>query len=378
MAGASVRSDDAGFFLYNPATLSNLEGSQSYMDLRGFAPVARISASHAVSPAGIDVTGDGASGDITDVALAPGSVTALRLSRDLTLGLGGSASFATDVESEEQWAGRYHLMQSRMVSMGMTAALSYELTPAIAVSAGVIGDYFDTRFENIAILPGPGGRPVETVAFMKGTDWGLGGVAGIVIKPLEGTRIGVSYHSKIAHAIDGSVGVHAPGVPSDRPHYDIDLPQYVTAGIEQYVTPQLRLFGEVQWIDWSTFTGFNISFASGRPNEVRPVEWQDSWLFAAGFAYALTPATEVSAGVHYDMAASSGGSGQTLSPDPDKIMAAIGISQVVENIGTLTLSYAHVFGRDAPVDADNRASGALEGTLSAHVDMVGIGLKRMW
>ena len=41
-AGASARSDDASFFLYNPATVSGLDGTQSYVDLRGFAPTAQI------------------------------------------------------------------------------------------------------------------------------------------------------------------------------------------------------------------------------------------------------------------------------------------------------------------------------------------------
>lgn len=377
-AGASARSDDASFFLYNPATVSGLDGTQSYVDLRGFAPTAEIKPSRAVSPAGIDITADGASGDIAGEAIAPGSVTAFRLTNQLTLAWGSSAPFATDVKANEDWGGRFHLLMSRMVSMAVTAAASYEFAPGFAVSAGVTGDYFDTRFENISLLPIPGGAPVEALTFMKGKDWGFGGVLGVVMTPQPGTRIGLAYHSKIAHTIDGFVDARFPGVPSEKTRYGIDLPQRASLGLEQRVDPQLRLFAEVQWVDWSTFKGFDISFASGRPNSVNPVEWRDTWMVAGGFAYEVQPGTEISAGVNYDMAASKGGSGVTLSADADKIMAGIGVSQDVAGIGRVTVSYAHVFALDAPVVAISPTSGTLEGTLEAEVDMIGIGVKHVW
>lgn len=377
-AGASARSDDAGFFLYNPATISGLDGTQSYIDVRGFAPSAEITPRRALSPTGTDITTDGASGDIAGEAIAPGSVTAFKLTKDLTLGWGSSAPFATDVKADPEWGGRFHLVKSRMVSMAVTAAASYEIAPGIAVSAGVTGDLFDTRFENVSLLPIPGGAPVEALTFMKGKDWGFGGVLGVVMTPVPGTRIGAAYHSKIAHSIDGFVDARFPGIPSERTRYDVDLPQRASLGLEQRVDNRLRLFAELQWVDWSTFDGFDISFASGRPNSLNPVEWRDTWMVAGGLAYEVNPGTEISAGIHYDMAASQSGSGVTLSADASKIMAGIGISQDVAGFGRVTVSYAHVFALDAPVVAISPTAGTLDGTLEAEVDMIGIGLKHVW
>lgn len=93
-AGASVRSDDAGFFLTNPATISGLAGSQSWLDLRAFSPHGAITPGRAEDALGRDITGAGASGNIAAPALAPGSVTAIRLHRDWTVGIGSSAPFA--------------------------------------------------------------------------------------------------------------------------------------------------------------------------------------------------------------------------------------------------------------------------------------------
>jgi hypothetical protein len=59
-------------------------------------------------------------------------------------------------------------------------------------------------------------------------------------------------------------------------------------------------------------------------------------------------------------------------------MAGLGISQDVEGVGRVRVSYAHVFADDAPVVAHSPASGNLDGTLDAHVDMIGIGVKKNW
>lgn len=377
-AGASVRTDDASFFLYNPAIISSFSKAQTFSDVRGFAPSARIVPSQALSPAGTDITSSGDSGNMTDVAAAAGSVTVIPLGHGLTAGFGSAAPFATSVETDSNWGGRFHLKHAYMVGLNATGAVSWQPASWISIAGGLQGQRFETRFENSALVPTGPASAIEVKAFMKGTDWGVGGVAGVVLRPAAGTSLGLAWRSAMTHDIRGQVGAKLAGILVEGANYDIDLPQTVTAGLEQRLTPDLRLFAELQWVAWSRFKGFDISFPSGRPNEVRPVDWKDTWLAAIGIGYRISDATEVTAGISYDTAASTNGSGTTLSPDANKLLAAIGLITQVPHIGRVSMSYGHAFVEDAPVHASNASSGTVHGTLKSSLDMVAIGFTHEW
>ncbi|MEQ1670205.1 MAG: outer membrane protein transport protein, partial [Hyphomicrobium sp.] len=231
-AGASVRTDDVGFFLYNPAVISSFSKAQTFSDVRGFAPSARIVPTQALSPAGTNLTSNGDSGNMTDLAAAPGSVTVIPLGHGLTAGLGSSAPFATAVETDSGWGGRFHLKKAYMVGMNATGAVSWQPASWISVAGGLQVQRFETRFENSALVPTGPASAVEATAFMKGRDWGLGGVAGVVLKPLPTTSVGLAWRSAMTHDIHGKVGAKLPGIPVERVSYDIDLPQTITAGLE--------------------------------------------------------------------------------------------------------------------------------------------------
>lgn len=377
-AGATARSDDAGFFFYNPATISALDGAQSWTDARAFLPSVRIEPSDVRSPLGAAITGDGTSGNILRNALAAGGVTVVPVAPGLMLGIGTSAPFATDVETETNWAGRYHLLRSYMVGLNATAAVSWQASHWLAVSAGAQAQWMENRFTNIAVIPQGQGVPAVAQAYLKGTGWATGAVAGIVLTPSANTRIGVSWRSALTHRIEGTAGANLSGIAVEQVRYDLELPQTVSVGVEQRLTPRLRVFAEWQRAEWSRFKGFDISFASGRPNERRPVEWQNTWLGALGVGYRVLPGTELTAGVNYDTGASRNGSGSTLSPDANKLLVGIGIIHDEPGIGRVSFSYGHLFIDPAAVKADSPSSGLLNGSLKGQIDMFGIGYTLKW
>lgn len=377
-AGATARSDDASFFFYNPASISGLSGAQTFIDVRGFTPSVRIEPSRGTSPLGNSVLEDGGSGNLARNAVAAGSVTAIPLGRQLMLGFGSSAPFATDVETRNEWAGRYHLMRSYMVGLNATGALSWQATPWLALAAGVQVQRMDNRFENLAVIPQEQAQPAQALAYMKGTGWATGAVAGLMVTPAPGTRLGVSWRSALTHRIEGTAGAQLSGIPVEHVRYDLDLPQTLSIGLEQRLAHGWRLFAEWQTVDWSRFKGFDISFASGRPDEVRPIDWKDTSLAAVGFGYRLLPATEITAGLSYDTGASRNGSGSTLSPDANKVLAGLGVIHDAPGIGRISLSYGHLFLLDAPVKASSLASGSLDGTLKGRMDMFGVGYTLKW
>lgn len=377
-AGATARNDDAGFFYYNPAAIAEMTERQSFVDVRAFAPSVEIEASDARSPLGLPIAAGDASGNLPRNALAVGSVTVVPLAPGLTLGLGSAAPFATDVETRDEWAGSYHLSKSYMVGMNVTGALAWQATPWLALSLGVEVEWMKNEFRNLALVPRGAAPPAEALAYMETDSWAAGAVAGVVLKPFSGTRLGLSWRSPITHEMEGTAGARIPGIPVEHVLYDLDLPQVVSVGLEQWLTPGVRLFAEGQWVDWSHFDGFDVSFVSGRPNELRPIAWQDTWLAGVGLGVRIAPPTEVTAGVSYDTGASADGSGNTLSPDSDKLMIGLGLIHDWAGFGRVSLSYGYLYLYDGPVKAESLASGNLHGTLGGDMHMVGLGFSRKW
>lgn len=369
-AGASARADDAGFFLYNPAIISSLGGAQTWIDARAFFPNAEIDPDEAINALGAGIARDGDTGNLARAALAVGSVSVYPIAPGLTLGIGSAAPFATDVETDPGWAGRYHLIRARMVGLNAEAALSWQATPELALAAGVQVQRFDARFANAAILPTSRGL-VEGIATLEGEpSWATGAVAGLVWTPLDGTRIGIGWRSAMTHEIEGQAETTVRGFPVEKLSFDLDLPHVVSAGLDHRLTADLRFFAEAQWVGWRRFKGFDIAFESGRPNEVRPIEWRDTWLLAVGAGIKLAPATEVTAGLSYDTAAAIDASGTTISTDAGKWMVGLGLMHEVEGLGRLSFSYAHILVEDAHVFADNPSSGTIDGSLGGRMDVL--------
>lgn len=377
-AGASARSDDAGFFLYNPASIAKVTSAQSFVDVRAFFADVRITANEAVSPLGTPLLAEGDSGNLMSPALAPGSVSVVPLAHGVVLGLGSSAPFATDAETRSSWAGRFHLQKSYMVGTSMTGAISWQATPSLALAGGVQIQRMENQFANSAVVPLGGGVFASTGAFLEATSWGAGAVAGLLWTPTEGSHIGLSWRSAMTHRMKGRTGAALAGLPIEHVRYDLDLPHHVTLGLEQRLDHRWRLFAEWQWTGWQRFQGFEFSFTSGRPQERRQIAWENTWLAALGVGYRISSETEVTLGIALDKGASKDGSGSTLSPDSDKIIAGIGIIQDVPGIGRFSLSYGRLMLEPGPVKASNPASGTLEGRLSGHVDMIGAGYTYNW
>ncbi len=377
-AGASARSDNPGFFLFNPALAASFGARETYFDIRGFAPQAMISVSRATSAFGTPITSAGSSDNLASNALAPGAVTMIPLAPGLTLGFGGSTPFATAVKTNPGWAGRFQLQEARMVGLRQNVALGWQASPWLAVGIGLQIERLETRFMNSALIPVGPGVPVEASIRMKGDSWRGGPIAGLVITPLDGTRIGLSWRSGMPHRVAGNIVASLPGIQPEPVRYTVRLPQVATLGLEQRLGERLRLFGEAQWIDWSQFKGFRISFPSGRPDEVRQIRWRDTYLLAAGLGYKLQSATEITGGISLETAASINSSGTTLSADARQMTFGLGLSHQITSWGTLSLSYAHVLVDPAQVKAQSLASGTLEGKLTGRLNVVGVGFSARW
>lgn len=356
LAGASARGDDASFFYYNPASIAGAQRQEAALDARVYWPNVNVSVTHATSPVGVDITTSGNSGEVAGPTLGAASFAVMPIAPGLTLGLSGTSPFGETANLDLGWAGRFQAIHTEIRSINLTAALAYQVTPWLAVAAGPQLELLKTDFTAATLVPQADGSLVEGRGFLNGHDWAWGGVAGIVLTPFEGTRIGLSYRSNLTHELEGHAGVYLAGVARDSATYDFDLPEVVSSGLEQRLTPSLRVFAEVEWVRWSRFKGFDVSFGSGRPNAISLVEWDDTWIGALGFGWKVKPNLEVTAGVNIDTPVADGSS-DSLAPDSKRLMVGLGVNGDLGNGQVLSLHYGRVMFEDVAIDLTDPTRG---------------------
>jgi long-chain fatty acid transport protein len=186
----------------------------------------------------------------------------------------------------------------------------------------------------------------------KVSDWlsiGAGVDIGLLFKPADGTKIGISFREGMNHHIHGTVqfaGLAGPLAANNgtiAASADLDLPDIVAAGISQQITDRLKLLGEVDYYQWSNFKQIDVKLANGAPDLVTPENYRNTWSAAVGGEYQLTDQLKLRAGVKWDETPTQDAFRDTRVPDGNRIWLAGGFAWTVNDRIDVDVSYAHIF-----------------------------------
>jgi hypothetical protein len=165
---------------------------------------------------------------------------------------------------------------------------------------------------------------------LHGDDWAFGLTAGVTITPTPTTTIGIGYRSALNQKIDGSLVLTSVLAPfsNGSVHTTVDLPDVVSLGVRQRLTPQLTLLGTAEWSNWSRIGTSNILQASGAPalingNPVKiPFEYRDGWFFSGGAEYQWSDRLTLRSGVAYEISPVTDQVRIPLVPDNNRVWAS--------------------------------------------------------
>src|SRR5262249_38287143 len=132
-----------------------------------------------------------------------------------------------------------------------------------------------------------------------------------LLEPRRGTRIGLTYRSRIQHDLNGRATFSVPkpahilkatGALTDTgAHASAVLPDVVSLSAVQQVTPDWAVFGDVTWTHWSPFRQFVVGFDNPKqPPVVNREGWNDSFRYALGVRWEPTSRVVLRVGTAYD------------------------------------------------------------------------------
>lgn len=222
-----------------------------------------------------------------------------------TGGFALTVPFGLRTKWDEDWAGRYHAIESDLNVTQGTLSLANSVGGGLSLGGGFVVQRLDVELTNAVKTAAGDGH-----SRIKGGSHGYGWMAGALWES-GGTRLGLSYHSSVVHDIRGfqAVRLPAPGGYSKFPvTARLDLPARAIAGVRQALGERWRVMASLQWTEWSSYDELSIdAVPPSATDTTREKDWEDSWSVAVGTELDLSDAWTVRGGYRYEQ-----------TPVPDK------------------------------------------------------------
>lgn len=352
-AGSAALAEDASTIFFNPAGMTELSGAQAMLGVHALRPSASVTDINSTVTNGFGTlsTGTNDGGNPFDIEAVPNAYFAYPVTPDnsLWLGLGISAPFGLKNDYGPTWIGRYDSIHSELKTIDIAPSIAYAPFDWLSVGGGVNVQYADARLTSAIPSPLTAGGPVVATDGLKdlsGDAVTVGFNAGILLKPMEGTKIGAHYRSGISHELEGRVlivnPVDAGGAATVLAgNVGLDLPDVATISIAQRVTENLELVGSVSWIGWDKFDSIPVEFAIGG-GSTKTLNYEDTNTFAVGARYQLNDKWLLRAGYQYDQTPTIDQFRTTSIPDGDRQWFAAGASYDINENWSIDMSAVYV------------------------------------
>ena len=376
--------ENASAVFYNPAAVMRLDNQVfTQAELAIYNPKFQDKGSELVP--NLRLTGGSASG--RSETLIPSLAASYRISEDFAVGLSVNAPFGLETLYPNNWAGRYQAIDSKLSTININPAVAAKVTDDLSLGVGINLQYADVDLSNaidFGSLLALGGFPpvpqqLDGLIELKGSDWSWGWNAGILYEPTETTRVGLAYRSPISHTLKGNAnftvpqaaaGLKATGAFTDTSvTSNLDLPDILSFGITQQVSPQIAIAGQIDWQIWSRYSENRVDFENpAQPDTVDPQNWHDTFRFAVSTIYDPSDRLRVRLGVAYDPSPVKDEFLTPRIPSSDAIFLDIGATyRPTENLA-LTARWNHVFFTARDINRTVPGAGTLVGKYNSSFD----------
>lgn len=305
-AGYVARAQDAATVFTNPAGMTRLEGNQVTLGAQVLYGRANFSVNAAGTSPGLG-TNDG--GNAIGWFPGGGLFYSHSISPDLKVGLALTGNFGLSIKYDDAWAGRYRTRESTLIGVSFVPAVAYRINENLSLGASVnaMRGMFKTKV-GVNNIVGPDGQ-LE----LDDSVWGFGGNLGLLYEFDPGTRVGLTYNSRIKLDFDApaqwsgtgpilSAVLRATGLQNARVDLGMTVPQGVNAGVYHEINDKWALLGSVGWQQWSKFGEVDVGIDDiNNPRALTADRgYKDTWQVAAGTQYRASERLMLSGGIAYD------------------------------------------------------------------------------
>ncbi|MDB5571861.1 MAG: hypothetical protein JWN93_3044 [Hyphomicrobiales bacterium] len=383
---------DVSAIFSNPASLTRFPGSWMSMAASLILPrdtFENISATPGYNPSG-QVTGSPAvPKQFLDTSVGAASYYTRQIQPDLFFAVSFNVPWATKSKYPVGGAQRYVATTTDLTAYNVSPILAYKMSDRFSVGGGpnlqVYHADFSTMVDSTAgRAPSPA---TDLTSRIKATNVSLGFTAGVEYQITPATRVGASYRSAIVHKFNGDSTLSADNPqalsavvsflqltgPDGKANFKINTPSIATLGLAHQATERLELYASAMQIGWSRFRSTRVEYSNGFPTTVVDNNWNNSWYVAAGAGYQATPEVKIRTGVAYDWTPTETSVRNPRAPNADRVYAGMGFTYQSDPSWKFDLSYAHCFFADAPIalaGGNNLPRGTLNGNIKIDANIL--------
>jgi len=303
-----------------------------------------------------------------------------------SVGLTINGPFGLATEWDSRWAGQFHGIKSEIESLNINPSASFKVNNMVSLGAGI--SYQQMKAELTNAVPGtpsgplPGGivgaiqNPVD--GKVTGDDWAWGWNLGALFDFGQGSRLGVTYRSKISYTLEGDLsysGAAPLAPPAQSVKAKVELPDTFSIGGSHQVNPQLRVLADYTWTGWDSIQALDIeSASSGARLSGVELKFKNTWRVGVGAEYQLSQPWLLRAGIAYDTAPVRDEYRTPRLPDADRTWLAFGMRYQPSPTMWFDFGYTYILVKDAisQLQPAGPLPGTLNGTYKGDVQVLGV------
>ncbi|MBI2210506.1 MAG: transporter [Deltaproteobacteria bacterium] len=224
---------------------------------------------------------------------------------DLTAGIGLYAPYGLAASYDENSFTRFGAVRSELRTMYLTPAISWRMNPSLSVGGGLSFVHSSALFARSLFL----GGGAEGKVRLTDTDNGYGYNVGLLYKPVERIKLGLTYRSRVDLNFDTALAkvADATGAISTARSKgtQIPLPPVISMGLNWQITPDWAAEFVYDYTHWSEFRHLKARFTpallgGGLGGLFIQSLWKDASILRLGASYRATENLELRAGVTVD------------------------------------------------------------------------------
>jgi len=343
----TARRADPSSIAFNPALVTQLEGTQTLAGVTVVAPQVSV-----------DVNGSTTDAE-SNLWTIPHAYATTQINDNLFLGVGTFSRFGLGTEYPSDWAARNDLQSVSIKSMSVNPVLGVR-HGNFALGMGIEAMWFDYDQRQATTV---GATDIDGRVRGDATGFGLNG--GAWWKATDSVALGASFRTPIKQDLEGRATFDKNGaaVPSTwfnstGAEGSVTLPGEVRFGVAWEPDNRWSVAVDVTRTFWSSYDELRIRYNEPvtpvTTESLKTTEWRDVWRLGAGVEYRLTDMVDLRAGYVYDCEPVNPDRLDFLVPANDRQLYSLGVG-VHDGPWRVDVSYTYLWikGRDGEVEGKN-------------------------